>query len=263
MAKYDLDTISVKSPCNESWDEMSGNDEIRFCSHCAQSVHNLSTLNRAEIEKLIERSNGRLCVRYVKTSQGKLIAALPENKSQIKRQRAIAARILASSLAFSTVAYAQSTPVSKNSSEQTQVDNARKINPTQKNSMLSGVVNDASGAVVPGARITLRNTKTNEFQIALSSDEGFYEFKKVEPAVYQIEIEKDGFIKAIHENVEVLNGMKLEMPFSLEVGGATVGILMIVDLPVELTPSKPLDKIDSIKPIPVLEVTNPKKKKRK
>jgi hypothetical protein len=45
-----IDAIEVKSPCSESWDEMQGNDQVRFCSHCAKSVNNLSEMTRREAE---------------------------------------------------------------------------------------------------------------------------------------------------------------------------------------------------------------------
>ena len=53
-----LDSINVKSPCSESWDEMFGNDEVRFCSHCAKNVHNLSAMTRQKAKELIKNSNG-------------------------------------------------------------------------------------------------------------------------------------------------------------------------------------------------------------
>lgn len=35
--------------CNEKWEEMQGNDEIRMCEKCSESVHNLSSLSLGEI----------------------------------------------------------------------------------------------------------------------------------------------------------------------------------------------------------------------
>ena len=37
-----LDRIRVASPCSADWDEMTGNDEVRFCRHCSRHVHDLS-----------------------------------------------------------------------------------------------------------------------------------------------------------------------------------------------------------------------------
>ena len=57
-----IDGIEVKSPCGESWDEMAGNDIVRFCSHCSKNVNNLSELTRRQAEKLFRKSGGSLCV---------------------------------------------------------------------------------------------------------------------------------------------------------------------------------------------------------
>jgi hypothetical protein len=37
MTKKFIDSIRVADPCHESWDEMTGNDRVRFCSHCAKT----------------------------------------------------------------------------------------------------------------------------------------------------------------------------------------------------------------------------------
>ena len=41
---------------------------------------------------------------------------------------------------------------------------------------IRGLVTDASGAAVPGATVTIRNTATNETRTANTNDSGFYAF---------------------------------------------------------------------------------------
>jgi hypothetical protein len=41
-----LDRIRIASPCKVSWDEMAGDDRVRFCGHCAKDVYDLSALGR-------------------------------------------------------------------------------------------------------------------------------------------------------------------------------------------------------------------------
>jgi hypothetical protein len=67
-----LETIRVASPCEKSWDEMSGDAQRRFCDHCGKHVHNLSAMTRSEAEKLICESAGSLCVRYAMTQTGQV-----------------------------------------------------------------------------------------------------------------------------------------------------------------------------------------------
>src|SRR6188474_2552412 len=59
-----IDSIRVEKPCTENWDDMTGNDRVRFCSHCSKDVNNISKLTIRQAEKLVRKSGGRLCVRY-------------------------------------------------------------------------------------------------------------------------------------------------------------------------------------------------------
>jgi hypothetical protein len=55
------------------------------------------------------------------------------------------------------------------------------------------VVHDASGAVVPGTSITLRNAETGVGRTAISNDSGSYTFPSVPPGAYTINATKNGF----------------------------------------------------------------------
>lgn len=68
-----LDRISVASPCGESWDDMSGDDRVRFCDRCELNVFNLSGMTRDEAERTVAGAEGRLCVRYFQRSDGMLL----------------------------------------------------------------------------------------------------------------------------------------------------------------------------------------------
>ena len=45
-----LDGVQVASPCQAAWSDMAGDEQVRFCSHCALHVYNLSAMTRAEAE---------------------------------------------------------------------------------------------------------------------------------------------------------------------------------------------------------------------
>ncbi len=49
---------------------MRGNDKVRFCDHCAKHVHDLSEMTPEAALELVERSEGRLCVRYIPNPDG-------------------------------------------------------------------------------------------------------------------------------------------------------------------------------------------------
>lgn len=68
---------------------------------------------------------------------------------------------------------------------------------------IQGTVTDNSGGVVPGATVTLTNTETNQTLTVTTSDEGFYRFSALAPGLYSLSVEKDGFKKALVDQVKV------------------------------------------------------------
>lgn len=75
MARFNspLDKVRVAAPCNADWDAMIGNDRSRFCGQCSLNVYNLSSMTRAEAERLIAGSEGRLCVRFYRRADGSIL----------------------------------------------------------------------------------------------------------------------------------------------------------------------------------------------
>ncbi|HUF05683.1 MAG TPA: hypothetical protein VMM38_16095 [Aridibacter sp.] len=75
MARFTspLNNIKVAKPCSENWDEMYGTDRKRICGKCDLNVYNLSAMTRAKAEKLIMNTEGRLCARFYRRSDGTVI----------------------------------------------------------------------------------------------------------------------------------------------------------------------------------------------
>jgi hypothetical protein len=53
-----LGRIYHAPPCMALWEEMTGDDRVRFCGQCGRRVHNFSALGRREAERLIESNEG-------------------------------------------------------------------------------------------------------------------------------------------------------------------------------------------------------------
>src|SRR5262245_32332354 len=100
------EAIEVKSPCSESWDEMTGNDQVRLCSHCVKAVNDVSTMTRREAMRLVRHSNGNLCVRY-KVHPIKRTPLFASRFGAVARQTGIAAGVITASIALADAAYAQ------------------------------------------------------------------------------------------------------------------------------------------------------------
>src|SRR5579862_709292 len=58
---------------------------------------------------------------------------------------------------------------------------------------IAGLVTDPSGAIIPGANITVRNIATNEQRTAISSASGLYVVTGLQPATYEINVTSGNF----------------------------------------------------------------------
>lgn len=83
---------------------------------------------------------------------------------------------------------------------------------------LSGTVSDSTGAVVPGARVQLRNVDTNIEQSTATGSSGVFSMVNIAPGDYAIDVRKDGF-EAVHETgITLLVNQGAVLNFSLKVG---------------------------------------------
>jgi hypothetical protein len=68
-----LPQVHVASPCPAAWDEMAGDDRSRFCGECKMNVYNLSDMSADEAEAFLAEATGRVCVRYYRRADGKVM----------------------------------------------------------------------------------------------------------------------------------------------------------------------------------------------
>ncbi len=84
---------------------------------------------------------------------------------------------------------------------------------------IQGRVTDTSGAAVPGATVTITNTATGTRNTAVSNENGIYAFPFVTPGTYDVAVELSGFKRVEQRDVVARIADRLELPFTLEVGG--------------------------------------------
>ena len=82
---------------------------------------------------------------------------------------------------------------------------------------IAGVVKDASGAYMPGVKVTLTNTATNAKQEATTDANGAFQFLQLAPATYQIVAEAKGFKRAVSTALVQVDQIT-HAEFNLEVG---------------------------------------------
>jgi len=96
----------------------------------------------------------------------------------------------------------------------------------QYRTSIQGAVTDTSGAVIPGANLTLTNPATGEKQTRVSNDSGVYNFNALPAVPFRLEVEKDGFQKKQLDNLQLIPEQANAVNVQLEVGtsGTTITV---------------------------------------
>ena len=89
---------------------------------------------------------------------------------------------------------------------------------------LSGTVLDTSGAVLPGATITLTSEQTNQVQTAASGENGAFLFPQVLVGTYKVEISLQGFRSTTFTKVSVAVGQEYALTARLELGNVNENV---------------------------------------
>jgi len=94
-----------------------------------------------------------------------------------------------------------------------------------------GTVKDSSGASIPGATVTVRNTDTNLTRTQMTEQDGSYRFPELPVGHYEAKAEAPGF------KTETRTGMTLEITqqgvvnFALQVGATTQQVTVSSEIP--------------------------------
>jgi hypothetical protein len=83
---------------------------------------------------------------------------------------------------------------------------------------LGGVVLDASGAPVPEAKISARNTATGFTQTIVSGPQGSFLFPRLPAGSYELRVEKEGFATYVQSGITLAVDQAANISVSLQVG---------------------------------------------
>ena len=89
---------------------------------------------------------------------------------------------------------------------------------------ISGTVHDASGAVVPGAKVSVTATATNTTQVYTTTDSGDFTAPSMAVGQYDIRFEKTGFRTAELRGVTVNAATSVRADANLEIGSAATTV---------------------------------------
>lgn len=229
-----LDRINIASPCSSDWDDMIGNEQVRFCRHCSLFVHDLSKITGKDALKLAAASKGQLCVRYLRHPDGTIAtAARAQPVTQIKRRlsRLAAGAFTATlSLAANAAAQTSSSPARGQTvvaERSTARDKPRQVEPGGAPASLAGTITDPSKAVIAGAKVSLVNAETGQELSTTSNDAGEYSFQSVQAGTYKLKIESPGFVTYQQEQISLKGSGEERIDPTLEIGVVMGGAMII------------------------------------
>ncbi|MBI3646371.1 MAG: TonB-dependent receptor [Acidobacteriales bacterium] len=98
----------------------------------------------------------------------------------------------------------------------------------QYGASIQGTISDKSGAVVPGATITVTNQATGVSRSTVAGDTGFYRVSALIPGVYTVEVTSGHFKKSTAKEVQVVAESVRGLNVTLEPGGVMETVTVTV-----------------------------------
>lgn len=100
---------------------------------------------------------------------------------------------------------------------------------------ITGLVTDASGAVVGSAKVTVTSNSTGVSRDVLTGNGGSYSLVNLQPNSYTLTVEKGGFQTSVFKDVNVTVGEVVPLNVKLQVGSATteINVNAVTEAPVE------------------------------
>jgi hypothetical protein len=102
---------------------------------------------------------------------------------------------------------------------------------------ITGLVTDPTGAVIPGAVVTVTETATGIRTTASATGTGNYTAGPLKIGVYEVSVEKDGFKRAVARNVPISAQDRRRVDLVLELGQVTESVTTIAQAPLLETES--------------------------
>lgn len=213
-----LDHIQTTSPCSTDWASMSGNNQVRFCSHCNLSVYNISGMTRKEAKALVTQSRGQLCAKYFRRVDGSVLTA-----DQPDSLGAINARVITGAftvlLTISSNAIGQSLPKQSSQSNQLELSVQRNDSSSRvQAATLKGSIVDPNEALIPRAKITLISESNRDLLTTFSNQEGEFRFISLPAGVYSLTVEAAGFSTFAVQHLRIKEGDELRVDARMQIG---------------------------------------------
>ena len=240
-----LDRLRVASPCSVGWERMVGDDRVRFCNQCNLNVYNISEMTRKQAEALIATTEGRLCARLYRRTDGTILTRdCPVGLRALRRRVSrIAGATFTAMMGLCMNIFGQ-TParecVQDSGSLPFKIERTRTESQSQDgHASILGTVFDPAGATIPRTKVTLINDESKAEQISISTEEGSFQFPLLEAGSYTLKVELSGFKTTKIERITIKPDETTIVTVNLDIpeaaGGGTIGIILLDVPPIDLS----------------------------
>lgn len=96
---------------------------------------------------------------------------------------------------------------------------------------ISGVVSDASGGVIPGARVIIANIETGVRRSAVTDEQGRFVVPQLPPGFYETTVIMTGFETLVHKAVTLTVGQEASFNLTMTVGAVTQQTTVVGEAP--------------------------------
>ena len=101
----------------------------------------------------------------------------------------------------------------------------------QVTASMSGSVKDASGAVVPDAAVTVKNTESGFTRSAQTDANGNFNAPSIPVGEYEVTVEKQGFHEQVRRGINLVVGQQAVVNVTLEVGNVEQQVTVTAEAP--------------------------------
>jgi hypothetical protein len=110
-------------------------------------------------------------------------------------------------------------------------------------SIITGVVQDSSGAVIPGAQVQITNEESGLTVPATTNQVGLYRVPNLYPGVYRVAVEAPGFQHLVRSGITLQIAQTLQLDLTLELGNVQETVTVTGDVPLLETQSATVSQL--------------------
>lgn len=113
----------------------------------------------------------------------------------------------------------------------------------QDTGRIVGTISDSTGAVIPGATVTVTNLGTNLVRSFTTNEQGRFTANDLQSGEYRVEAESQGFKRHVQTGVTVRVGDAIDLPIKLELGTATESVTITGETPLLQTTNSSVGEV--------------------